>query len=371
VPGFVSSSAGRRVARPRLARALRIVGVNVGILALGVLGLEIAFGHWLSPNRMNRLNIPRQVSRISDASGLYPSPDRLIRYSRDAHGFRGAYDGVDRIDLLTIGGSATDQRYIGDGQTWQDVLARAFRENGRHVSVVNAGVDGQSTYGHIKNFEWWFPFVPNLKVRYFVFYVGLNDLFKDDGYARDRLVRTSSPLWALLEQNSALYQAYRTLNGMYQAGIVAKLGHGRIRFTELGWTSTPYLHDHEAILRDRRAAYRERLLTLGQKVAELGSGLICVTQPSRAYRKEGGTVRGVATLGTIGGMTVSGVDYYHMIQVLRRTTLETCGELGGRAIDLANEVDWDDDDFYDFAHNTPRGAEKIGRYLYMKLRDLP
>jgi hypothetical protein len=348
-------------------RAAGVVAVNLCVLLVGLAVLEIAFGNWFSPNRMNRLNIPRGVVRVTDVSALYPSAESLARYTRDERGFRGAYRSLDSIDFLTIGGSATDQRYVADGRTWQDVLAETFVRHGRSVSVVNAGVDGQSTYGHIKNFEWWFPFLPGLKVRYFVFYVGLNDLYKDADYVPDRLVKSSSSIRALLEEHSAVYQLYRTLSGMYQAGVVAKLGHGRIRFADLEWTTAAHLQDHEAPLRQRLAAYRERLLTLGRLARQWGGRAICVTQPSRAYKKDGDTIRGVTPLGHYDGLTINGVDYYHMLRHFHRATVQTCAEMGGLPIDLANEVAWSDDDFYDFAHNTPRGAEKIGRYLYATL----
>ena len=64
-------------------------------------------------------------------------------------------------------------KYDPDGDT---VWVRTYNgpgdryDNGKDVYVVNAGVDGQSTVGHIKNFDWWFPNIPDLKVKYFLFY---------------------------------------------------------------------------------------------------------------------------------------------------------------------------------------------------------
>lgn len=43
---------------------------------------------------------------------------------------------------------------------------------------------------------------------------------------------------------------------------------------------------------------------------------------------------------------------------------------GGICIDLAKELTFEDEDFYDGAHNTPQGAKKIGRYLYTKLHNV-
>jgi hypothetical protein len=37
-------------------------------------------------------------------------------------------------------------------------------------------------------------------------------------------------------------------------------------------------------------------------------------------------------------------------------------------IDMAKETMWKDDDFYDFAHMTPKGVQKIGNYLFENLK---
>ena len=36
----------------------------------------------------------------------------------------GIYNSIDDIDILTIGGSTTEQRYISDGYTFQDILKK-------------------------------------------------------------------------------------------------------------------------------------------------------------------------------------------------------------------------------------------------------
>jgi hypothetical protein len=124
----------------------RIVLFNAILLCVGGVALELVFGNWFRPNRMNRLNIPRSVTRDYDSSALYPSANPVVRYTRDEWGLRGGYDSPANIHILTVGGSATDQHYVADGATWQDVIVREFAAEGKQVSVVNAGVDGQSTH---------------------------------------------------------------------------------------------------------------------------------------------------------------------------------------------------------------------------------
>jgi hypothetical protein len=138
------------------AKPWRVLAFNIVLLGVGVIVLELVFGSWFHPNPIKRLNLVRDYQRHYDATLLYAGATDIM-YTRDEWGLRGRYPALNDIDIVTLGGSATDQRYISDGKTWQDVMAREFAREGRHVSVVNAGVDGQSTLGHIKDFDWWFP----------------------------------------------------------------------------------------------------------------------------------------------------------------------------------------------------------------------
>ena len=47
--------------------------------------------------------------------------------------------------------------------------------NDYNIDVVNAGIDGQSTHGHIWNFKFWFNKIPSLKTKYIIFYIGINE----------------------------------------------------------------------------------------------------------------------------------------------------------------------------------------------------
>ena len=161
----------------RLKRILTILTINCLLLGAGLVILELVFGGWFNPGNLNRLNLIKDDVRLYEVTHLYNAPRPVIQYSRDKYGLRGAYGRPDNIDILTVGGSTTDQRFIPDGETWQDVLQDRFAQTGVTVVIANAGVQGQSTYGHIKNFKWWFPLIPDLTPDYILFYVGLNDFY--------------------------------------------------------------------------------------------------------------------------------------------------------------------------------------------------
>jgi len=342
---------------------------NIALFITGIVLIELLFGDWLTPaGRIKRLRIPQNEQIIFDVSELYPTDNPKITYTRDKYGFRGKYPSPAEIDILTIGGSTTDQRYLGDGQTWQDVLASEFATHGRTVSVVNAGVDGQSTYGHLKNFDWWFPSIPDLRVKWFLFYIGVNDFYRDANFRYDRLIKPGS-LRNRLEACSALYDLFRVRRGVQQARIY-RVPHVRRRLSECQLTDQPLVKDHRGLMESRLAAYAARLEELVRKAKAAGGGVIVVTQPVRSARPDGTGLVGDAAQVPYDRVEINGVDQFLMMDLLNKATLRKARELGCLAFDAANEIAWEDSDFYDFHHNTPQGARKLGRYLYQQLKDI-
>ena len=139
--------------------------------------LELIFGSWFTEE-----HALHQFTRIRDRVILAENPlstgKPTVRYSRDKYGLRGLDGDVSEIDILTVGGSTTDQRMVDDDETFQEVLEDLFAEDGIDVEVVNAGIDGQSTYGHIQNFSSWFDNINGIQAQYILYYVGINDLLK-------------------------------------------------------------------------------------------------------------------------------------------------------------------------------------------------
>jgi len=347
--------------------------VNLLVLVVGLAFVELAFGNWFTPNKLNTLNLVRDVDLTTDVGYLYNNGGNKINYRRDRYGMRGFYRSLDKIDILTVGGSATDQRAITEGATWQDILRREFSNRGKTVNIANGGVDGQSTYGHIKNFDWWFPGLPNLKAKYFLFYIGANDFYKGPDSEYDNLFDVPDSTYLSIKRHikerSALYYLFRTTRGILQAKA-SGLEHQKVDFRALEWVETPRATNHGELMSARLQSYSNRIRALNGKVAQSGGIPIYVTQPIRKYKRLNGKLVGVAQTRLYGGVEINGVDTYLMMQLLHKRTMEGCRDSGGICINLADEIEFDDDDFYDFLHNTPKGAEKIGRYLYDKLKYL-
>jgi hypothetical protein len=351
----------------------RVLFFNLVFFGVLLLTLELVFGDWFhEPNRVGRLNVMRDCHMHYDASYLYDGANE-ISYTRDEWGLRGKYSALDDIDIVTLGGSATDQRYITDGKTWQDICAHEFANEGREVSVVNAGVDGQSTYGHIKDFDWWFPTLPDFKPRYVLFYVSGNDIFKAANSDFDDLVNNRTPGWKnTVHERSALYHLASTAMGVYEARQVHKISHRKEPFGTWEWTDKPLVQDHAALVAARLEIYGKAIAMLAAKTRALGATPIFVTQSLSVYRfREDGTVEGRARSEMYDNKPINGVDLYYIMREFWAVTMEECAKANGVCLDAGNDIRWQPGDFYDVIHNTPQGCERLGTYLHTKLSALP
>lgn len=348
----------------RLASFARVAIVNLVAVLAVIAAAELMLGSWLGDS-FGSLNIPRETIRF-DASDQYAEGANIV-YSRDAYGLRGKYPSPAGIDILTIGGSTTDQKSLTEGQTWQDYLAAAFLAEGHDVSVVNAGIDGQSTVGHIFNFERWFPLIPGLHARFVVAYVGINDVHVWMKDSADRLL-AASPLLRIhhaIKNNSALYRVYRVIKGMVLARSVRLTG-STVKPETAKWTDAPNLSFDPAMV-EKADAYKARLEKLVDRIRAFGATPILITQRRGDSRLDAdGKLWGVAAPA---GQS-NGIDEALALARINAATLETCRTRDVVCFDLAAEIALDTADFYDLVHTKPSGARKIGLYLHRKLKDV-
>lgn len=343
---------------------VRVFVVNLAGVLIGWGLLEL----WFGGRTINPLSIPRNVELRFNIQYLYNTPDGpTVTYRRDEYGLRGRYADPGSIEILTVGGSTTDQRYLDDQRTWQSVLQRAFARDGREVEVVNAGVDGQSTVGNLANFEYWFPKIPGLHAQFVLVYVGTNDFFLDASGARlfDDL-QPRSVTAAFLKQ-SAIYDLYRRLRGAYLARWVFDVEHGGLRLSQASWTSKGVRPEDEwradATVAARLGEFGERLRLLDDRIRRFGSRAIFVVQKGHHFKWTAGRVVGIDREWALFGHPANGVDIAHLVAMQTARTMEICESLAAVCVDAAASG-LDDGDFYDVVHNTPSGAEKVGLAMY-------
>jgi hypothetical protein len=220
----------------RLGFWLKVVAVNLALILVVLAAFELMFGAWVRAPGLWTLSIQRDVSIYRWEVDKYLR-ERPLKYSRDYYGLRGNSHPPSALNMVAVGGSTTDEPDVSDEETWVAQLENCLNENGVPARIGNAGINGQSTLGHIRNFEVWLNRIPDLRPKFVLAYVGVNEpkveidpndnIFNDDVTFRDRdgepnrrYGAGSAERYTLTKvvtdwvvANSALYSLYRIVAG--------------------------------------------------------------------------------------------------------------------------------------------------------------
>ncbi|QIE44838.1 SGNH/GDSL hydrolase family protein [Pseudohalocynthiibacter aestuariivivens] len=363
---------------------LRIVTINLIIFTCLLIGLELIFGTWFSSTHaLHQFTKPRNIA-LERANPLGDVPP-VVHYTRDANGFRGLTSDVSEIDLLTVGGSTTDQRYLDDTATFQAQLAKRFAEDGRDIIIANAGIDGQSTFGHIANFSSWFSHVKGLTPRYILFYVGINDALIVSSKPEYDAIEATGKLRRIqlfIREKSAFYQLYLIgKQAMRPAEESHQLSHDNFALpgsalTDRSTLSPDALDTHE--MTQALQTLRDNIATLAALTREMNAIPIFVTQRSTAWTRQVGRVVGIQQIspGFLNRYTarfgpINGVDIHAIESRIAAAILDACHRADAVCFDLMQDVTFDlARDFYDEVHTNAEGAKRIASYLHDQLEVL-
>ncbi|MEM6719536.1 MAG: SGNH/GDSL hydrolase family protein [Bacteroidota bacterium] len=357
-----------------MPKKLKLILTNITVLLIGILIIELCFGGWLSSsNQLSNLGIIKDTKFEFEVNGLYNTNNPTITYTRDTYGLRGVstYNQPEKINILTVGGSTTDQRYLDDSQTWQEVLEKSFQSNGKEIYVSNAGVDGQSTYGHLKSTEIWFPKIEKLQPQIILFYVGINDFYRVNSDSKYDNIQEleSGGFKRQIKDKSVLYSVYRKLRGMQKA-TKFEVGHRQVSFARVDYTKEEVVNEKLLEIYDETnlKAFKIRIQKLIDYTKSLNATPIFVTQPTFHYKIRNGVIFGTANIQYLDDKyAYNGVGYLTLLNKLNEAMKEVAGEQF--VIDITNDETWHMTDFYDYFHMTPTGAKKLGEKLYQKLSE--
>ena len=341
---------------------LKIIFVNFLILFLGILIIELIFGNWF--NNKNYSNLLLSIDKHRIISNLPYKSDKPAIYSTDSNGFRANKHKLSKIDILVIGGSTTEQKLVDDNQIWTKVLEKnLFTSNINYT--LNAGIGGQTSFGHVKIFDLWLSRFEELKPKIIIFYVGINDaLFMieniDDNidYDKGRFMSNKNRDFLVIESkfdnyfqffknNSAIILFFKMINGNL---ISFKYNFGYTKKPSIFDTSIKTIDTIQLKAGDKRILnylnkYKNNLFNLNKKAEKFGSEAVFITQS---------------------------VSTNHWIKkylnIINKETINYCKLSNLKCFDLSSELSLHDEDFYDGIHYTPSGSKKIAIYIYQKLK---
>lgn len=281
-------------------------------------------------------------------------------YEKGKYGFRGRTKPLNEIDILTIGGSTTDERYLNVKDTWSERLQEQFLKINKNIDVVNAGIDGQSTIGHIWNFENWFNKLEDFKPRYIIFYIGLNERLMDKEmssfdhfYDLSKFSFLNKIVFLLKRNNGITYKIYNLLYRKLFLKDYIDVGH-KLR--------TPVYKEatKNIILKD---SHKQKLVDNLNKLViyskKLNAKPIFVTQKS---------LRGISVNGI--NYALGNLDILSFENQISKIIISFCFESKIDCVDLNKIVKFNTNDFYDLVHTTPTGSEKISSIIFENIKHL-
>ena len=272
----------------------KIVLTNFLVFLIIIAIMEIFFGYWFSKHsfgpymREHRLKKNHVVLTYNDIQYDY-------FYKRNYHGFRGEEIDPSQIEAVMIGGSTTDERYKPSELTIAENLNVLLKKNGYNFKITNAGIEGQSTVGHIYNFKHWFPKLKDFSPKLYIFYIGLNDYsftpdqdeysnFGGDGHVKNP--EAIEVFFDTLKSNSFFYDKIRILkHKYYSTAKTVKYDHSNIKkskdFEYINYKQALELHDvkklkvkHQKII----SKYLNRVKILNSYVTKKNSTAVFINQ---------------------------------------------------------------------------------------------
>lgn len=341
---------------------------RISIFSIGIIILELMFGWWIRPftpwDQVDRINVVRSRVLEFEISRLYESSSATAKYTRDAYGLRSSCKTGSLFDVVTIGGSTTDQRYISDDKTWQEVLRREVlrRTKINKFCIANAGVDGHSSIGNLFAVEKWLPLIPDFNPKIYILYMGINDAgWRDSPWnGVDEVDETS---W---RSKSAFFQLARNLKAVLMNKLAVTRNtyakHSKIDFNSVSYSEESPHANYVAVRDKNTQEFEGNLNEILGIIHTRGAKAICVSQPHRYAKEIDGRRYGVRNAFEYNGIKMNGLDYDYSIVAINQSMERLCRESGNKYLDLYSS-EFQDSDFYDFVHMTTQGVEKVGERI--------
>ena len=329
----------------------KILLINFIVFVGVILFLEIILGNKIYPNKLNCGYLLCSADH-SYKNSLYQGND-YIRYKKDKYGFRGLRKKVNQIDILTVGGSTTDERYLETKDTWSEQLELLININYPNLNfeVANAGIDGQSTYGHIWNFKNWFPKIQNFKTKYIFFYIGLNEYFSDQKHVYDQGTKYLNffqkiKLW-FKENNGIIFRTYDIVYRNFFLKDTLNVGH-KIRTVNYRLAKKNFqITDENIIDLNNRL---DKLIMLTKKINAIP---IFVTQKSLRSKLIDNKI-----------YSIDEFDYMSKEKIISEIIINNCEKNQIFCVDLFNKIKFSNDSLYDLVHASPEGAKTIAKTIF-------
>ena len=338
-------------------KTIKVLSTNLIFCILIYLLFEIFTGNFIS-NQKLKCSYIKCNADYNHKITLYSKEKISVNYKKDKYGFRGRRKTISEIDIIAIGGSTTDERYLNEEDTWVEQLEKQFVQDQIPIDIVNAAIDGQSTVGHIWNFDNWFNKIENLQTKYFIFYIGLNEVktTRRKDFKYDKKFTLINKIKYFIEFNGGItYKLYEFFYLKKNLIDEFNIGHNPTR-EAIYFKIKKKTKLDQKLISDIYSRLNE-LYILSKK---FNSTPIFITQRSLKWKKVGNQIFSLSEVSNI----------YDIEKQKSDLIMKFCLDKRMKCINGFELFKLNEKDIYDLVHLNPKGSKKISAVLYENLKDL-
>ncbi len=295
--------------------------------------------------------------------------DPVVVDQRNSLGFRGPEPPPDfsrDLTILTVGGSTTECFDLAEDKTWPHVLGVDLKRRFKHLWLNNAGLSGNSTYGHYILMQ---DYVVKLRPKVVIFLVGINDVGIHGEREFDHRIhgfnaRSLERLLASLAMHSELAAAALNLYRYYLPKSVMINNQNDPQEIDLKKLPDFTVSNKQlmALIKDHRehylGPYKQRLEKLITICRDHNMVPVLVTQPV-LYGAVVDPATGVNLAHKFVATGMDGATGWDILELYNDVTRQVGREHGLLVIDLAREMPKNSLYYYDLMHYTNAGAARV------------
>jgi lysophospholipase L1-like esterase len=325
----------------------------------------------------NKIILPINKKEIIHHENGLGKLDKVVIHQRNSLGFRGPEPSADfsqDLTIVTVGGSTTECFDLAEDKTWPHDLGMKLKPDFKHLWLNNAGLSGNSTYGHYILMQ---DYLVKLKPKVVIFLVGINDVgIRGERDFDERIhgvnFRSLERFLASAAVHSELATAALNLYRFYFPKSVMINNQNdpqEIDLRKLQPFEVPE-QSRAAIIKEHQehylGPYKKRLEKLVTICRDHHIIPVLLTQPV-LYGNSVDPATGVNLGHKFVAKDMNGATAWEVLQLYNDVTRQVGREQGVLVIDLAREMPKDSRYYYDLMHFTNAGAEEMADLIAVQL----
>jgi lysophospholipase L1-like esterase len=376
--------ASKEISKTTMGESLSNLGKNILVLLVSltlVLGLCELILRVYNPLgfriKGDKIILPVNKKEIIHHENGLGKLDQVVVHQRNSLGFRGLEppaDFVRHLTIVTVGGSTTECLDLAENKTWPHDLGMKLERDFENLWLNNAGLSGNSTFGHFILMQ---DYLVKLKPKVVIFLVGINDVgIRGERDFDERIhglnFRSLERFLASVAVRSELATAALNLYRFYFPKSVMINNQNDPQETDLKKLLPFEVSDQTraGIIKEHQdhylGPYKSRLEKLIVICQEHNIIPVLLTQPV-LYGNIVDPATGVDLSTKFVAKDMNGATAWEVLELYNDITRKVGQEQGVLVVDLARQMPKDSRYYYDLMHYTNVGADKVADIIAAQL----